>query len=88
MPIPFIDLQAQRRRITRLIDEGMQRVLAHGQFIMGPEVTELERQLAELSGAPHVIACANEGLLDFVMQVGSTRSVVSRGSASTCFQLR
>jgi dTDP-4-amino-4,6-dideoxygalactose transaminase len=59
LPIPFIDLQAQRRRIGGLIDEGMQRVLAHGQFIMGPEVTELERQLAELSGAPHVIACAN-----------------------------
>jgi dTDP-4-amino-4,6-dideoxygalactose transaminase len=59
LPIPFIDLQAQRRRIGGLVDEGMQRVLAHGQFIMGPEVAELERQLAELCGAPHVIACAN-----------------------------
>jgi dTDP-4-amino-4,6-dideoxygalactose transaminase len=59
LPIPFIDLQAQRRRISKLIDEGMQRVLAHGQFIMGPEVSELERQLAEFCGAPHVIACAN-----------------------------
>src|SRR5471032_1243898 len=59
MPIPFIDLQAQRRRLGRLVDEGMQRVLAHGQFILGPEVGELERALSELCGAPHVIACAN-----------------------------
>jgi dTDP-4-amino-4,6-dideoxygalactose transaminase len=59
LPIPFVDLHAQRRRIGELIDEGIQRVLAHGQFIMGPEVSELEQQLAELSGVPHVIACAN-----------------------------
>jgi dTDP-4-amino-4,6-dideoxygalactose transaminase len=59
MPIPFIDLQAQRRHIGPLLDEGMRRVLAHGQFIMGPEVSQLERALSELCGAPHVIACAN-----------------------------
>ena len=59
MPIPFIDLQAQRRRLGRRIDDAMQRVLAHGQFVLGPEVAELERALSELSGAPHVIACAN-----------------------------
>jgi dTDP-4-amino-4,6-dideoxygalactose transaminase len=59
LPIPFIDLQAQRRRIAGLVDEGMQRVLAHGQFIMGPEVAELEGRLAAICGAPHVIACAN-----------------------------
>ena len=59
MPIPFIDLQAQRRRLGRSIDEGMQRVLAHGQFIMGPEVAQLEQALAEFCGAAHVIACAN-----------------------------
>jgi dTDP-4-amino-4,6-dideoxygalactose transaminase len=59
LPIPFIDLQAQRRRLARSIDEGMQRVLAHGQFIMGPEVTQLEQALAEFCGARHVIACAN-----------------------------
>jgi dTDP-4-amino-4,6-dideoxygalactose transaminase len=59
MPIPFIDLQAQRRRLGRRIDDAMQRVLAHGQFVLGPEVPELERTLSELCGAPHVIACAN-----------------------------
>ena len=57
-PIPFIDLQAQRRRLGGVIDDGMQRVLAHGQFIMGPEVAELERALAQFCHAPHVIACA------------------------------
>jgi dTDP-4-amino-4,6-dideoxygalactose transaminase len=59
MPIPFIDLQAQRRRLGRRIDDGMQRVLTHGQFVLGPEVAELERALSKLCGAPHVIACAN-----------------------------
>jgi dTDP-4-amino-4,6-dideoxygalactose transaminase len=59
LPIPFIDLQAQRGRLGRSIDEGMQRVLAHGQFIMGPEVAKLEEALAEFCQAPHVISCAN-----------------------------
>jgi dTDP-4-amino-4,6-dideoxygalactose transaminase len=58
-PIPFIDLQAQRRRLGDAVERGMQRVMAHGQFIMGPEVGELEKALAELCGAAHVIACAN-----------------------------
>ncbi len=59
LPIPFIDLQAQRRRLGASVDEAMQRVLAHGQFIMGPEVALLERTLSEFCGAPHVVACAN-----------------------------
>jgi dTDP-4-amino-4,6-dideoxygalactose transaminase len=58
-PIPFVDLQAQRRRLGSSVEEGIQRVLAHGQFIMGPEVGQLERALAQHCGAPHVIACAN-----------------------------
>jgi dTDP-4-amino-4,6-dideoxygalactose transaminase len=58
-PIPFIDLQAQRRRLGRAIEEGMERVLAHGQFIMGPEVAEFEAKMAAFCGAPHVISCAN-----------------------------
>src|SRR5579863_2193231 len=58
-PIPFIDLQAQRQRLGRAIEEGMERVLAHGQFIMGPEVAEFEAKMAAFCGAPHVISCAN-----------------------------
>jgi dTDP-4-amino-4,6-dideoxygalactose transaminase len=59
LPIPFIDLQSQRRRLGGRIEEGMQRVLAHGQFVMGPEVRQLEQALAAFCGAPYAIACAN-----------------------------
>jgi len=59
MPIPFVDLQAQRRRLGDWVEEGMRRVLTHGQFVMGPEVGQLEKALSEFCGVPHVIACAN-----------------------------
>ena len=58
-PIAFIDLAAQRRRLGSRVDDGIARVLAHGQYILGPEVTELEKQLAEFAGAKHAITCAN-----------------------------
>ena len=58
-PIAFIDLQAQRRRLGERIDEAMARVLAHGQFIMGPEVRELEDRLGAFCGAKHAIVCAS-----------------------------
>jgi dTDP-4-amino-4,6-dideoxygalactose transaminase len=58
-PIPFVDLDAQRRRLGARLDAAIARVLAHGRFIMGPEVAELERQLATFSGARHAIACAS-----------------------------
>jgi dTDP-4-amino-4,6-dideoxygalactose transaminase len=57
--IPFIDLQAQRARIADKIDSAIARVLAHGQFIFGPEVKALEGQLAAFGGAKHCIANAN-----------------------------
>ena len=57
--IAFIDLAAQRRRLGSRIDRAIASVLDHGQFILGPEVTELERRLAEFSGAKHAITCAN-----------------------------
>jgi dTDP-4-amino-4,6-dideoxygalactose transaminase len=57
--IPFIDLQAQRARIADKIDSAIARVLAHGQFIFGPEVKTLEGQLAAFGGAKHCIANAN-----------------------------
>jgi dTDP-4-amino-4,6-dideoxygalactose transaminase len=58
-PIPFIDLQTQRARLGRRIEERIERVLAHGAFVMGPEVLELEQQLAGFTGARHCISCAN-----------------------------
>lgn len=57
--IPFIDLQAQRARIADKIDSAIARVLAHGQFIFGPEVKALEGQLATFGGAKNCIANAN-----------------------------
>jgi dTDP-4-amino-4,6-dideoxygalactose transaminase len=58
-PIEFIDLGAQRRRIGTRMDEAIRRVIEHGRFILGPEVAELEHQLAEFCGAKHALSCAN-----------------------------
>lgn len=57
--IEFIDLKAQQSRIKAEIDAGIQRVLSHGQYILGPEVAELEEKLAAYVGAKYCITCAN-----------------------------
>lgn len=58
-PIPFIDVGAQRRRLGSAVDEAVGRVLAHCQFLMGPEVAEFERQLAAFCGARHAVSCSS-----------------------------
>ena len=58
-PIPFIDVAAQRRRLGRAIDDAVARVLAHCQFIQGPEVRALEAELAAFCGARHAIGCSS-----------------------------
>tara|TARA_R110000823_G_scaffold583_3_gene2432 strand:+ start:6740 stop:7849 length:1110 start_codon:yes stop_codon:yes gene_type:complete len=58
-PMQFIDLAAQQARIKNKIDANIQKVLAHGKYILGPEVTELEEKLAAYTGAKHCITCAN-----------------------------
>jgi len=58
-PIAFIDLQAQRARLGDSIDQAIARVLDHGRFIMGPEVAELEKRLAEMAGARHCVTCSS-----------------------------
>jgi dTDP-4-amino-4,6-dideoxygalactose transaminase len=58
-PIPFIDLAAQRRRLGKSVDDAVARVLAHCQFVMGPEVRELEARLAEFCGAKHAVSCSS-----------------------------
>jgi dTDP-4-amino-4,6-dideoxygalactose transaminase len=80
-PVPFIDLGAQRRRLGKSIDEAVSRVLAHCQFINGPEVTQLEAALAAFSGAKHVVTCASgtDALLMVLMAKG-----VGRGDAVLC----
>lgn len=57
--IPFIDLAAQQDRLRPQIEAGIARVLAHGQYILGPEVAELEEKLAVYTGAAHCITVAN-----------------------------
>ena len=55
----FIDLKSQYQHLKQRIDARIQTVLDHGQYIMGPEVQELEEKLAEYVGVKHVITCAN-----------------------------
>lgn len=55
----FIDLKTQQARIKDKIDSAIQRVLTHGQYILGPEVDELEEKLADFVGAKYCITCAN-----------------------------
>ncbi len=57
--IPFIDLQAQRKRLGARIDQAIARVLDHGKMILGPEVAELEAALTAFTGAEHTVTCAN-----------------------------
>src|ERR1700731_1364783 len=80
-PIPFIDIAAQRRRLGHSVDEAVARVLAHCQFINGPEVRELEAALAAFCGAKHVVTCASgtDALLMVLMAKG-----VGRGDAVLC----
>lgn len=59
MPVQFIDLAAQQARLRPQIDAAIARVLDHGAYIMGPEVAELERQMAAFCGVKHALACAN-----------------------------
>jgi dTDP-4-amino-4,6-dideoxygalactose transaminase len=55
----FIDLGAQRARISGKIEAAVSRVIADGRYILGPEVAEFEKRLGEYVGVEHVVACAN-----------------------------
>lgn len=57
--IPLIDLRAQQTRIRDGVDRAIQRVLDHGQYIMGPEVAELEEQLAAFAGTRHAVSVSS-----------------------------
>lgn len=70
--IPFVDLAAQQERIKESLDQRIAAVLAHGKYILGPEVGELEEKLAAYVGVKHCIACANgtDALLIALMALG------------------
>ncbi len=55
----FIDLVAQQERIRSSLDEAIKRVLDHGQYVMGPEVRELEADLKAFTGSKYALTCAN-----------------------------
>lgn len=57
--IQFIDLAAQQLLIKDRLDANIAKVLAHGQYILGPEVHELEQALVDFTGADYCITCAN-----------------------------
>jgi dTDP-4-amino-4,6-dideoxygalactose transaminase len=58
-PIPFIDLQAQRKRLGEPLMRAIQDTVESGQWILGPAVAALEQQLAQFAGVKHAVACAN-----------------------------
>lgn len=70
--IPFVDLKAQFKNLEKDIRAGIDGVLEHGRFIMGPEVKELEGQLADFAGLKHAITCSSgtDALLMSLMAVG------------------
>ena len=72
MTIPFVDLSAQYRALQPQIQNRINRVLEHGQYILGPEVMELEQKLASFTGTQHCITVASgtEALLISLMALG------------------
>ncbi len=68
----FIDLKTQQQRIISQLDANIQKVLVHGNYIMGPEIKELETKLAAYVGAKHAISCASgtDALLMALMAYG------------------
>jgi len=72
MSIPFIDLKSQYKALQPQIQERINRVLEHGQYIMGPEAKELEDKLQAYTGAKHCITVASgtEALLISLMALG------------------
>jgi len=72
MPLPFIDLAGQQKEIRPQLDAAIARVLDHGQYILGPEVHELEERLEEFIGAKHCIGVSSgtDSLLIAMMALG------------------
>ena len=68
----FIDLAAQQRRIRTQVEKGIMGVLDHGQYIMGPEIKALEKELAQFCGVKHAVSCASgtDALLLALMAYG------------------
>ena len=59
MPIPFIDLQAQRARLGQPLEDAILKVVRSGAYIMGPEIAQFEAALGEFGEAPFVLSCGS-----------------------------
>ncbi|MFC3067718.1 DegT/DnrJ/EryC1/StrS family aminotransferase [Phenylobacterium soli] len=59
MPIPFIDLQAQRQRLGQSLEDAILKVVRSGAYIMGPEIAEFEAALAAFGEAPFALSCGS-----------------------------
>lgn len=72
MKLNFIDLSEQQKRLQPGISQAIERVLAHGRYIMGPEVVELEEKLAAFAGVKHCVSVSSgtDALLMAKMALG------------------
>jgi dTDP-4-amino-4,6-dideoxygalactose transaminase len=77
-PIPFLDLKAQQARIAGPLRARLDAVLAHGQFVLGPEVAELERALAGFCGARHCVTVSSG---TDALQIAMMAENIGRGDA-------
>lgn len=77
-PIPFLDLKAQQARIATDLRRRLDAVLAHCQFILGPEVAELETELAKFCGAKHCVGVSSG---TDAIQIALMAENVGRGDA-------
>ena len=59
MPIPFIDLQAQRARLGQPLEDAILKVVRSGAYIMGPEIAQFEKELGAFGDAPYVLSCGS-----------------------------
>ncbi|MDD2877225.1 MAG: DegT/DnrJ/EryC1/StrS family aminotransferase [Acidiphilium sp.] len=77
-PIPFLDLKAQQARLGPGLRARIDAVLAHGQFILGPEVAELEAKLATFCGAAHCVSVSSG---TDALQIALMAEGIGRGDA-------
>lgn len=59
MPVPFIDLQAQRARLGQPLEDAILKVVRSGAYVMGPEIAAFEKALGEFGDAPFVLSCGS-----------------------------
>lgn len=77
-PIPFLDLKAQQSRIGLALRARLDAVLAHGQYVLGPEVAELEERLAAYCGASHCVTVSSG---TDALQIAMMAEGIGRGDA-------